>query len=42
MVFVCGSCNIKKSDKTLREFCLVHGLDRTAIESRLLKLGKRV
>lgn len=40
MVLVCPECNIKKSDSTLREFILRHGLDRDAVEERLSRLYK--
>ncbi|MGA2619664.1 MAG: HNH endonuclease signature motif containing protein [Thermoguttaceae bacterium] len=41
MVFVCESCNLKKHDKTLREFILQTGYDRDRIERALHQLGKR-
>jgi 5-methylcytosine-specific restriction endonuclease McrA len=41
MVIVCASCNLKKSDKTLREFISEFDLEREKIEWRLEKLGKR-
>ena len=40
MVYVCGSCNLKKRDKTLREFILQTGYDRDRIERILHQLGK--
>ncbi|WP_158235799.1 HNH endonuclease [Deinococcus sp. UR1] len=42
MVYVCGSCNLQKSDLTLREFARKAGRNREEIERRLEKLGKRV
>lgn len=42
MIYVCKSCNDKKSDMTLREFCKEYNLDRNEIEQRLVMLGKRV
>lgn len=42
MVYVCKSCNLKKSDLTLREFARRQGLNREVIEARLEKLGKRI
>jgi 5-methylcytosine-specific restriction endonuclease McrA len=41
LVLVCSSCNLKKSDYTLREFIIKFKLDRDAIEGRLELLGKR-
>lgn len=41
MVYICYSCNEKKSDKTLREFVKLMGFDWNCIEPRLDKLGKR-
>ncbi len=41
MVFVCGVCNSRKSDLTLREFIEKQGLSRDSVESNLEKLGKR-
>ena len=41
MVMVCSSCNLKKSNLTLREFIIKFKLDRDEIESRLEGLGKR-
>ncbi len=41
MVYVCADCNIKKRDKTLREFVRDERLDWAAIERRLTLLGKR-
>lgn len=41
MVMVCASCNLKKSDLTLREFIIKEHLDRDLIELRLEKLKKR-
>ena len=40
MVYVCSSCNLQKSNKTLREFIVKFSLDREAIERRLASLGK--
>ena len=42
LVFVCDRCNLAKHDMTIREFCVKFELDRNAIESRLLHLGKRI
>jgi 5-methylcytosine-specific restriction endonuclease McrA len=42
LVLVCAECNNRKANMTLRAFTLKFGLDRTAIEKRLLKLGKDV
>lgn len=41
MVIVCADCNLKKGNKTLREFILAYNLDRDEIEKRLESLGKR-
>lgn len=41
MVLVCGSCNVKKSVMTLREFIEAEQLDRTRIEYTLKQLGKK-
>jgi 5-methylcytosine-specific restriction endonuclease McrA len=40
MVYVCASCNMKKSDLTLLAFCKKFNLDRTEVWARLEKLGK--
>jgi 5-methylcytosine-specific restriction endonuclease McrA len=40
MVLVCSGCNLKKSDKTLREFILLYQMDRSFIERNLDHLGK--
>lgn len=42
LVFVCATCNNKKSNLTLREFCIMYSLDRDTIERVLATLGKRV
>jgi len=42
LVFVCATCNNKKSDFTLFEFANKQGLDFGALAVRLAKLGKRV
>ncbi len=42
LVFICSDCNSKKSDNTLAIFCSQNGLDREAVTSQLLKLGKEV
>jgi len=42
MVYVCSSCNLRKSNKTLREFAQQQGFNRDDIEKRLIQLGKRV
>ncbi len=41
MVMVCSSCNLKKTNLTLREFIGKYRLDREEIERRLDELGKR-
>jgi hypothetical protein len=41
MVKVCGDCNMKKSNLTLREFITKFKLDRDTIEQRLDELGKK-
>ncbi len=41
MVLVCADCNCRKSNKTLREFCLEARLDFQSIERRLMELGKK-
>jgi HNH endonuclease len=38
MVVVCGACNSKKSDKTLREFIVQYRMDRCYIEMNLERL----
>jgi 5-methylcytosine-specific restriction endonuclease McrA len=40
MVLVCGSCNLKKSDKTLREFIQTNGMNGTLIHENLMRLRK--
>ena len=40
MVLVCEQCNLKKGDKTLREFIRENNLDINRIESALELLGK--
>jgi 5-methylcytosine-specific restriction endonuclease McrA len=40
MVYICNTCNIKKSDMTLREFILEYKLNRDMIERNLESLGK--
>lgn len=40
MVYVCLTCNQKKSDLTLREFIAIMSFDRQRVESTLEKLGK--
>lgn len=40
MVYICSDCNMKKSNKTLREYILKYGLDRDEIEQNLHDLGK--
>jgi 5-methylcytosine-specific restriction endonuclease McrA len=40
MVLVCGMCNLKKSDKTLREFIVQYKMDRCFIETSLVRLRK--
>ena len=40
MVFVCSSCNLHKSNKTLREFIVKFDLNREEIEERLFLLNK--
>lgn len=40
MVHVCSQCNSKKSNLTLAGFIRKYGLDRDAIEAKLLKLHK--
>lgn len=40
MVFVCSKCNLKKSDLTLREFCVRFGMNRDLIEHNLVLLDK--
>lgn len=42
MVYVCSTCNLRKSNKTLREFAKQEGFNRDEIEKRLIQLGKRV
>jgi len=41
LVYVCARCNLKKQDRTLREFIRREGLDREAVEIVLEQLGKR-
>jgi 5-methylcytosine-specific restriction endonuclease McrA len=41
LVYVCKSCNSKKSSLTLSMFVRKMGFDRNLIESRLDRLGKR-
>lgn len=41
MVLVCATCNSRKSNKTLREFCLEARLDFQSIARRLMSLGKK-
>jgi 5-methylcytosine-specific restriction endonuclease McrA len=40
MVLVCNRCNLKKADRTLREFILQVGTDRSLVETNLQRLGK--
>ena len=40
LVYVCGSCNLKKSNLTLRGFIKKYSLDRDKIEIMLEELGK--
>lgn len=40
LVYVCGSCNLKKSNLTLRGFIKKYSLDRDKIEMMLEELGK--
>lgn len=40
LVYVCGTCNARKSDLTLIAFIDQFSLDRTRIETRLKELGK--
>jgi 5-methylcytosine-specific restriction endonuclease McrA len=40
MVYICATCNMKKSDKTLREFIKENNLDRDKIEKNLELLKK--
>lgn len=40
MVYICSTCNMKKSDKTLREFIKENNLDRDKIEKNLELLKK--
>lgn len=40
MVYICSECNMKKSDKTLREFIKENNLDRDKIEKNLELLKK--
>ena len=40
MVYVCASCNIAKSDKTLHTFCMDHGLSFRQVSARLRRMDK--
>ena len=40
MVYVCSSCNQKKSDQTLNSFIRKYNMDRNRIEKMLISLGK--
>ena len=40
MVYICSACNMKKSDKTLKEFIKENNLDGDAIEKNLELLKK--
>lgn len=42
LVFACSTCNLKKSDLTLREFAERTGFDFVSIVARLRAIGKRV
>ena len=41
MVLICEQCNLKKGQKTLRQFIRENNLDMGRIESALELLGKR-
>jgi 5-methylcytosine-specific restriction endonuclease McrA len=41
MVLCCSNCNLRKQDLTLREFIEKFGMERSLIEDRLQRLGKR-
>jgi 5-methylcytosine-specific restriction endonuclease McrA len=40
MIYICSTCNIKKANKTLREFIIENNLDRDRIEKNLELLKK--
>lgn len=42
LVFACRDCNSKKTNHTIREFCVRWGRNRNDVEESLIKLGKRV
>lgn len=42
MIYVCKQCNLKKSDKTLLEFCQHEGYDYMKVVARLQRAGKKV
>jgi len=42
MIYVCAPCNLKKSDKTLFEFCEISNFNFTKIAFRLRKDGKKI
>jgi hypothetical protein len=41
MIYICKSCNMKKSDKTLRQFITENNMDREFIENNLSRLDKK-
>jgi 5-methylcytosine-specific restriction endonuclease McrA len=41
MVYICKSCNMKKRDKTLRQFIFENNMDREFIENNLSRLDKK-